>query len=697
MSNGGSRVLVPNTVRKMILHIKEITGKHSEDEIYAMLRECDMDPNETTQRLLYLDTFHEVKKKRDRRKVNLNSKVSEESKRTVGTQRRVAKGSRGNYSYSYPSHGAGIGKSESAREENVVGSTMEGGVKYPLSALEKTKNNSNHHVPNSLAISVNEPAKVSCDISNKESATLPPAGVSSSSVVVPCISVQALDGDAVRQEIKSQSRTESNATNPDGNKLTAVHDVSNNVEVALEDVSSSEKMIKESPIIEKEEPLESSQVSSSLNGHIDDITIHDGQLLQPIDDHHKAAGSSESLTELNMSVEEETSKLDKKLQKLNISAYQPVVFPDNLCVPEHVKNGFIFGSLGATFEDVEYVNGLDDSRGSSPATESLKGNDESAKETSRSFPDASSTGQADCPDHSQSQDNLADLKDSISPSAAHKYDLSKQEMTMPQGGPQHLFVHAARNYGFSFIQPMIGNRFVQFEGLEPQVGNSQVSSSPGSMPTITPSGVGQPPITLSPPPYPLCRQPYPPNYFPFGPYFPPFYMASNAQQFIGHGGFSPQPSAATTGIKFPASQSKPGLNGGYLTQFGLPSSYGPYNPSVAMNSGNPAGTGSEDLTASESKEVNVYTTIQQFESPLVWLPPGRDVPSLPANSLYNHVSLGQNAAFTGPVSGIYRPAQTLAATPTLLQHSNAVAGPIETIGPVSGAYQQPRHAVNWNS
>jgi hypothetical protein len=53
----------------MIQNIKETTaGNYSEDEIIAMLHECNMDPDETAQRLLLQDPFHEVKKKRDKRK-----------------------------------------------------------------------------------------------------------------------------------------------------------------------------------------------------------------------------------------------------------------------------------------------------------------------------------------------------------------------------------------------------------------------------------------------------------------------------------------------------------------------------------------------------------------------------------------------------------------------------------------------------
>lgn len=57
MNGGGlsSRVPIPNNVRKIIQDIREITGKqHSDDDVYAVLKECSMDPNETAQKLLYL-------------------------------------------------------------------------------------------------------------------------------------------------------------------------------------------------------------------------------------------------------------------------------------------------------------------------------------------------------------------------------------------------------------------------------------------------------------------------------------------------------------------------------------------------------------------------------------------------------------------------------------------------------------------
>ncbi|KAK8618699.1 hypothetical protein V6N13_132682 [Hibiscus sabdariffa] len=58
-------------VSKTIQSIKEIVGNHSDDDIYVALKEANMDPNETAQKLLHQDTFHVVRRKRDRKKESI--------------------------------------------------------------------------------------------------------------------------------------------------------------------------------------------------------------------------------------------------------------------------------------------------------------------------------------------------------------------------------------------------------------------------------------------------------------------------------------------------------------------------------------------------------------------------------------------------------------------------------------------------
>ncbi|MED6108585.1 hypothetical protein PIB30_119157 [Stylosanthes scabra] len=65
---GGGDAAVPAAAKKVVNSVKEILNFCSDQEIYAALRECDMDPNRTVERLLAQDTFHEVRSKRERRK-----------------------------------------------------------------------------------------------------------------------------------------------------------------------------------------------------------------------------------------------------------------------------------------------------------------------------------------------------------------------------------------------------------------------------------------------------------------------------------------------------------------------------------------------------------------------------------------------------------------------------------------------------
>ncbi|KAJ0960243.1 hypothetical protein J5N97_001918 [Dioscorea zingiberensis] len=78
---------IPAGSRKMVQSLKEIVNNCTEQEIYAMLKDCNMDPNEAVNRLLasrsklsfsslffdflgfvVLDPFHEVKSKREKKK-----------------------------------------------------------------------------------------------------------------------------------------------------------------------------------------------------------------------------------------------------------------------------------------------------------------------------------------------------------------------------------------------------------------------------------------------------------------------------------------------------------------------------------------------------------------------------------------------------------------------------------------------------
>ncbi|KAG2610230.1 hypothetical protein PVAP13_4KG175200 [Panicum virgatum] len=61
-------------IQSTIQSIKEVVGGHSDADILDTLRESNMDPNETAQKLLNQDPFHEVKRKRDKKKESSGQK-----------------------------------------------------------------------------------------------------------------------------------------------------------------------------------------------------------------------------------------------------------------------------------------------------------------------------------------------------------------------------------------------------------------------------------------------------------------------------------------------------------------------------------------------------------------------------------------------------------------------------------------------
>lgn len=60
-SNGGKGTIgisaIPPASRKMVQSLKEIVHNCTEQEIYAMLKDCNMDPNEAVNRLLAQGLF----------------------------------------------------------------------------------------------------------------------------------------------------------------------------------------------------------------------------------------------------------------------------------------------------------------------------------------------------------------------------------------------------------------------------------------------------------------------------------------------------------------------------------------------------------------------------------------------------------------------------------------------------------------
>ncbi|KAH8962528.1 hypothetical protein BDL97_05G106300 [Sphagnum fallax] len=116
-SNSG--VQIPASALKVVQSLKEIV-RNTDDEIYSMLKICNMDLNETVQRLLNDDNFHEVKRKRDKKKESAAHKDAVEFKGRPGSRGDSTRPGwsgigRGASPFYHQSHG-GRGKPFAARE-----------------------------------------------------------------------------------------------------------------------------------------------------------------------------------------------------------------------------------------------------------------------------------------------------------------------------------------------------------------------------------------------------------------------------------------------------------------------------------------------------------------------------------------------------------------------------------------------------
>ncbi|MCD7456044.1 hypothetical protein HAX54_030518 [Datura stramonium] len=652
MSTGVSTIIIPSNVRKTIDDIKEIAaGKHSDEDIYAVLKECNMDPNETAQKLLYLDTFHEVKRKRDRKKAKASSRTSEDYRWISGMQWRRARDGREKISAHYTTDD--VTGRRYIKKENGVNSSKDRSSKTFIPAACKTENvNTNPSKESAVEVAAHDPSHVIRVTSfvnvNKlaKVSTLPPSlinhhlnldpgptpaptptfapgtrfkdkilisrpnelvtrttsasvsGVYSSAsdpVLLPALDPRNPGTvGTIKREIGSQrTATDFTVSSANEGRLDACQDSPQNSHAVIRTVN----------YINTTGPKESWGVSVTAtqpaamnheNQQSKKVKGHSGAL--PSQAEAVAKGSHlPSLSKLNSSIEEGVPQLDMKLEKLNISApRQPVIFPNHLQVPESFRSGLTFGSLDPQL-DPSTSCGKD-----SMPVETVPANDNTSVEPG-SYQDASSAAQeGDCPDnllsHQHGSENISSFEVS---GASPVYDLSKPEKCPPSAGSQLPLLQTPPDYSLGFVPPMLGPQLVCIEGPEQQGGNSQAPSALGSnQPVAQPIGLGQSSVSVPPHLFPLVRQPFPPNYMPYNPYIPHLYMPQSAHQFLGPSGFPQQPSAANfymspsvtaAGVKLPLpSLYEPAAIHGNLNQFGIPTGYSSYGSTAVSYSGTPA-------------------------------------------------------------------------------------------------------------
>ncbi|RID69653.1 hypothetical protein BRARA_C01734 [Brassica rapa] len=146
---------IPSGSRKMVQSLKEIVNCCPEAEIYAVLKDCNMDPNEAVNRLLSQDPFHEVKSKKEKKKENRDIPDS----RPRGYSNSYNRGSRGGsdrYAGGPGRSGAtSFSSSESRSFQGKTTNKRESEKQTYAASFSSTSGVSNHHqIPHSDSVAV---------------------------------------------------------------------------------------------------------------------------------------------------------------------------------------------------------------------------------------------------------------------------------------------------------------------------------------------------------------------------------------------------------------------------------------------------------------------------------------------------------------------------------------------------------------
>ncbi|KAK1273788.1 hypothetical protein QJS04_geneDACA016481 [Acorus gramineus] len=450
---GGYRVSIPGSVRKTIQNLREITGNHSDEEIYAVLKECSMDPNETAQKLLLQDPFHEVKRKRDRKKENPTSKEPVDSRWRPVMQGRGGRGGRGNYSSRYISRDALGGRSANVGKENegnqgadkaVTSSAMPVLETEDKSALSSAVTGTSNPMTMAHAGSAYGQAfhgsggsgiSPAAEGPTTENTSHVDVKISSSSVVgtdhgqplqsSDPVLVPSLDSrnpgavGTIRREIGSQ-RTGAGSTNKKTSREAVDSDISSS--------SMHGKFPSKSQGVEVNHITEASQVSSSSSRAGTSVSrpssnynnrsqlIGSQKAVGPIKEWKpkptnpmpaQASGttSTSNVTSItteaipqslptasSLTSEENAVKIQKKLEEIRFSERQHVIIPRHLQVPEAERSGLSFGSFDVNFgTSTSVANGPFSEKCSTPLSESSEEIEDAVEESSPRFQNVPTT------------------------------------------------------------------------------------------------------------------------------------------------------------------------------------------------------------------------------------------------------------------------------------------------------------------
>ncbi|TVU11034.1 hypothetical protein EJB05_44596 [Eragrostis curvula] len=347
-----ARVSIPAAARRMIQDIKEIAGGHADEEVYAVLRECDMDPNEAAQRLLNRGTFHEVKRKRDKKKES--RKESADPRWRPGVQGRDIKGGQGTYSSRQLSNSNDLsGKKALPGKEIGVNQNMDKGNGIFINRNMESKSSTSS-------------SSLSGGLSNGPSQHVAPIEKNYPTVgrLLTSDSKQAADLEGTKDDMTSA--LESVEAHSHDEICLAKHDSEGQQAVAVLEVSSQPSSVRPS----------ASMPSSSYRSHSQQLNVsHKAKVFFTSVVANKAWNPksaskptpAENVTYKDVPItvgtvtlsvpvlssahkEDLSLEVDKRLTEMQLSDKQHVIIPDHLQVTESEKYGLSFGSFGNSFE-----------------------------------------------------------------------------------------------------------------------------------------------------------------------------------------------------------------------------------------------------------------------------------------------------------------------------------------------------------
>ncbi|KFK35559.1 hypothetical protein AALP_AA4G006700 [Arabis alpina] len=486
---GSSRVSIPNHLRKTLQSIREITGKqHSDEDIFAVYKESFNDPYETAQKLLFLDTFHEVKSKRDKKKEN-SVPVSQGSGR--GGQRNSA---------SYQD--AGNGRGASFKRES-------GGSRTPPPTIHKARN-----VTVPRAIKASGPSSVPSGVSNHKGHDDFTATVNKEL--------------AEKNSLSKSTSSSEDCVEPEASRVIS-EPVAAPVSVSVvqnhkQDVTS----VQISQPVANNQPTELQ--SSALGQHEPSAASH-------------CSGQSDQV----VTVKKTASKKGKaqSLLKSDVGERSHVTFPFHLQVAEVLQNGLTFGSFGTDFvKEASSTNGASGGDDSNYESSHVSRDDDGDYSlTTNGIPSERASSFFEDKDHGISN-SVPGAEIVLHPDhVVLSVEDEPREEALPNSQTHQIAY--GQEYPFSVfgLVPSLSalGQPVNTESAETQPGNSNALAMPlASYPPDQHSiaAASQ-----------LYRQQYPPSFFPFGPYYPPYYMPPPyMHQFLSPNGipqqsYFPQPAA----------------------------------------------------------------------------------------------------------------------------------------------------------